>query len=72
MPQHTLVKFFFFFSNNPSVLFQADIGGPLACPGPDGAWTLYGIISWSHDCESFSVFSKVSFYEDWIKTTLAG
>ena len=48
--------------------FQGDSGGPLVCPDADGNGKLAGLVSFGHSgCTGAAVFTKVSFYEDWIQ-----
>ena len=38
------------------------------CPDADGNGKLAGLVSFGHtDCMDAGVFTKVSFYEDWIQ-----
>ena len=51
-----------------------DSGGPLACKDKEGEWVLRGVFSYMYDgCQlkghAPDVFTRVSFYVDWIKDT---
>ncbi|XP_042541062.1 serine protease 40-like [Dipodomys spectabilis] len=50
---------------------RGDSGGPLVCPYKDGSWYLVGLSSWSvacyHPMDSPSVFTRVSYFFDWIE-----
>ncbi|XP_048201727.1 serine protease 40-like [Perognathus longimembris pacificus] len=50
---------------------RGDSGGPLVCPLSDGTWYLVGLSSWSvacyHPIDSPSVFTRVSYFFDWIQ-----
>ena len=48
-----------------------DSGGPLVVQGRDGAWSLTGIVSWGRGyyCDLYSVFTRVTSYESWIRET---
>ena len=50
-----------------------DSGGPLACTTPSGTLALQGIVSFGKGCGrpgEPSVYTRVSFYLDWIKKTM--
>ena len=48
--------------------FQGDSGGPLVCPDVDGNPKLAGLVSFGYQgCTDAAVFTKVSFYEEWIE-----
>ena len=47
-----------------------DSGGPLVGKGNDGRWYLLGIISWGIGCGQNGVYTKVSVYSNWIKSTI--
>lgn len=51
---------------------QGDSGGPLVCI-LDGYWYVVGLASWSgaclHPIHSPNIFTRVSYYSDWIKKT---
>merc|ERR1711892_15149 len=47
---------------------SGDSGGPLVCPDAQGKGKLAGLVSFGHKgCPDAGVFTKVSFYEDWIQ-----
>ncbi|GMS99847.1 hypothetical protein PENTCL1PPCAC_22022 [Pristionchus entomophagus] len=51
---------------------QGDSGGPVQSRGPSGNWYQYGIVSWGKGCAEkgeAGVYSRVSAYCPWIKTT---
>jgi len=51
---------------------MGDSGGPLACRNGDGPWTLVGATSWGMGtCETYmpSVYTRVSYFRDWIRNT---
>nr|XP_020040115.1 serine protease 40 [Castor canadensis] len=53
---------------------RGDSGGPLVCP-VNGSWYLAGLSSWSVECQhpiaSPSVFSRVSYFFNWIQENKA-
>lgn len=54
------------------VFIQGDSGGPLVCRRGDH-WTQVGIVSIGLDCGDVNfpgIYSKVSFYVDWITKTI--
>ena len=51
--------------------FQGDSGGPLTCPDANGNQKLAGIVSFGENgCTSSGVYTRVSYYEDWINERL--
>ena len=47
---------------------RGDSGGPLTCQEHDKKWYLRGVLSMgSTKCNSVSVYTKVSAFEEWIK-----
>ncbi|XP_069467053.1 proproteinase E-like [Ambystoma mexicanum] len=55
---------------------NGDSGGPLNCKGSDGRWYVHGVTSFvsSSGCNALkkpTVFSRVSNYVSWIKSTIA-
>ena len=50
---------------------QADSGGPLMCrlPGEEN-WKLFGITSWSRECNSPGAYTRVVHYLEWIQNIL--
>nr|XP_002712439.1 serine protease 40 isoform X2 [Oryctolagus cuniculus] len=58
---------------NPPSICRGDSGGPLVC-FLNSAWYLIGVTSWSAPCFppiGPSVFSKISYFHDWIKDNQA-
>ena len=46
---------------------NGDSGGPLVCPDGEGNLKLAGIVSWGESgCTNAGVYTRVSFYEQWI------
>ena len=53
---------------------KGDSGGPLQCRRSDGVWQLTGITSFGSGCARPGfpdVYTKLRYYLDWIKTTIA-
>lgn len=50
---------------------SGDSGGPFVVQDGNGNWRLAGVTSWGYSCseERKGFWAKVSYYEDWIKTT---
>lgn len=57
-------------STNPGAC-QGDSGGPLVVKRSDGKWYLVGLISWGFDCGYGTVFTRVSYFIDWIKNNMS-
>uniref|UniRef100_R4FJ45 SP1-Abd-12 n=1 Tax=Abdopus aculeatus TaxID=515833 RepID=R4FJ45_ABDAC len=57
---------------NSQAICRGDSGGPLVCTSAkDGSKVLVGIASFGWTCtEGVSVFTRVSYFKDWIKTNL--
>jgi len=50
---------------------NGDSGGPLTCPDSSGTHKLAGIVSFGRNgCTSSGVYTRVSYYEDWISERL--
>jgi len=50
---------------------NGDSGGPLVCPDENGVGKLAGLVSFGYTgCTNAGVFTKVSYYEDWINERL--
>merc|ERR1712212_1230680 len=57
--------------SNGHTTCNGDSGGPLVCPDEAGVGKLAGLVSFGHSgCTSAGVFTKVSFYQDWIQDRL--
>ncbi|HBE39996.1 MAG TPA: hypothetical protein DDW27_02095 [Bacteroidales bacterium] len=56
------------YRNGPQDACNGDSGGPLVVP-VSGEYRLAGITSWgSEDCDTYSAYTRVSAYENWIRT----
>ncbi|XP_014776750.1 chymotrypsin-1 isoform X2 [Octopus bimaculoides] len=57
---------------NSEAICRGDSGGPLVCTSAkDGSRVLVGVASFGWTCtEGVSVFARVSYFKDWIKTNL--
>ena len=54
-----------------SIFLKGDSGGPLVCPDENGVGKLAGLVSFGYTgCTNAGVFTKVSYYEDWINERL--
>jgi len=52
---------------------NGDSGGALACIERDGRWTVRGVVSKvDKQCLEVTSYSKVAYFEDWIKDKLSG
>lgn len=52
------------------LLPQGDSGGPLTCE-KDGAYYVYGIVSWGQECgKKPGVYTHVTKFLTWIRTTM--
>lgn len=48
------------------------IGGPLVVKSKvDGRWYVIGLTSWGFDCGNGGVFTRVSFFKNWILQNIA-
>ena len=51
---------------------QGDSGGPLVIQSSkDGKWYLLGAISWGYSCGMGTVFTRVKYHMNWIRTKVA-
>ncbi|CAM4759476.1 unnamed protein product [Rotaria magnacalcarata] len=48
---------------------QGDSGGPMILLR-NGSWHLVGLISWGFSCAGLGVYTKISYYADWIAKTI--
>jgi secreted trypsin-like serine protease len=46
---------------------QGDSGGPFVVKSDDGKWAIVGLTSWGRDCGYGTIYTRVSYYLDWIK-----
>ena len=53
---------------------QGDSGGPMVCKGPDGRYSVHGVISWGYGCarpRSPTVYARVSVLAQWIEEKIS-
>jgi len=49
---------------------QGDSGGPLVVKAADGFWYLAGLTSWGYGCGDGGVYTKCSFFRNWVEATM--
>ena len=53
---------------------QGDSGGPMVCKGPDGRYSVHGVISWGYGCArpgSPTVYARVSVLAQWVQEKIS-
>ena len=49
---------------------QGDSGGPFVAKLEDNKWYLIGLTSWGRDCGFGTVYTRVSYYLNWINQNI--